>query len=1034
MRRTIRGKALACLLTSSTTLIAACTQADPTGPGRIASTTASGSEDDPVALANRVRTLSQPAPPIAHAVAVSVPSRADLPIHVQDVSSAVGADVLLADAGSIASTSEGELIVFHRAVASRASVIVRAGRDGFEDHVFLPDASVADSIRYQVDLTEAVAGLRLVGNSLELLDREGTPRLRVRPPFVVDAAGERHNAILAVDGCRVDRNPSAPWSRSPVDPGARRCSITVSWNAAELSYPAMVDPAWSSTASMAVPRDRHTATMLGNGKVLVTGGRSTGALASAELYDPSTGTWALTGSMASARSDHAAVPLANGDVLVTGGRIAVALDSAEIYAVSSGTFATTASMTVARWGHRAVRLPSNEVLVAGGEAISGTTAAAEIFIPATSSWQAVASMTTPRSGHTLTALGGGLVLAAGGENGGALATAEVYSRTNDHWLATGSMSSPRTRHSAVTLLSGKVLIAGGANGGALSSAELYDPVAGTFSDLPPMATARESHAAVLLSSGVALVAGGMNTGPLSGSELFDPVATVWTESGSLVQARGRAPALSLGSERALLIGGSGPNGPLDSVEVFALQPNGKPCQQRGECTSRFCVDGVCCESACAMPCMACSAAAKGQGADGVCGPVLAGLDPDDDCAPQGNPPCQTPGICNGSGACATVVGQPCAATSCESETVQTNIQVCNTALQCVSSGSTDCSPYRCRNGACLLSCTSSDDCISGSACIGSHCLAPGDNGTPCTDAAQCTSGHCVDGVCCNTDCGGMCQACKASLKSSGFDGICGAAKYGLPCGATTCSNAQVTGQLCNSTGQCLSQTAACSPFAACANATACPTECAVDSDCIATHYCAPDRQCAPRLLTGQPCTGATQCKTGFCVDGVCCATSCGNGATDDCRACSVASGSNADGTCAALDGVPCATGMCQSGLCKSVPEGGSDVEDAAVEAAQDALPDGADEPHGDVVADTSADSPALEAGVDAPPEAMVTEAGPDAPVEAAVPAGEQGSPSDDSGCSCRTAPRSGEGLGWAGLAAVVGHLAGRRRRARGRGC
>ena len=998
---------------------------------------ASGCKDDPVALVDRIRRLSQPAPPVVRAVAVSVPSRADLPIHVQDIASAVGADVVLANAGSIASESQGELTVFRRAVASSASVIVRVDQDGFEDHIFLPDASVADSIRYQVDLTDAVAGLRLVGNSLELLDRDGTPRLRVRPPFVVDAAGERHDATLAVDGCRVDRNPSAPWSRSPTDPGARRCSITVRWNAEELSFPAMVDPAWSSTAIMAVRRDRHTATMLGNGKVLVTGGRDTGALASAELYDPSTGTWASTGSMGSARSDHAAVPMANGDVLVTGGRIAVALDSAEIYAVSSGTFATTASMTLARWGHRAVRLPSNEVLVAGGEAISGTTAAAEIFIPATSSWQAVASMTTPRSGHTLTALGGGLVLAAGGENGGALATAEVYSRTNDHWLATGSMSSPRTRHSAVTLLSGKVLIAGGANGGALSSAELYDPVAGTFSDLPPMATARESHAAVLLSSGVALVAGGMNTGPLSGSELFDPVATVWTESGSLVQARGRAPALSLGSERALLIGGAGASGPLASVEVFALQPDGKPCQQRGECTSGFCVDGVCCESACTMPCMACSAAAKGQGTDGVCGPVLAGLDPDDDCAPQGNPPCQTPGICNGSGACATVVGQPCAATSCESETVQTNVPVCNAALQCVSSGSTDCSPYLCKNGACLLSCTANDDCIAGSACIGSHCLAPGDNGTPCTDAAQCTSGYCVDGVCCNTDCSGTCEACKASLKASGFDGTCGAAKYGDPCGATTCSNAQVTGQLCNSTGQCLSQTVSCSPFAACADASACPTECAVDDDCIATHYCAPNRQCAPLLLTGQPCSGATQCKTGFCVDGVCCATSCGNGATDDCRACSVASGSNADGTCAALDGVPCATGVCQFGLCKIVPEAGPDVEpdveEAAVEAAQDVLPDGVDEPHADVVADMSTDSPAQEAAMDAPSEAMVAEAGADALVEAATTTGDQGASSDDGGCSCGTVPRSDDGLGWAGLVAVAAYAGGRRRKPLGRG-
>ena len=51
------------------------------------------------------------------------------------------------------------------------------------------------------------------------------------------------------------------------------------------------------------PRHRtllHTATLLPNGKVLVAGGNGTGRrnLASAELYDPASGTWTTTGSLA----------------------------------------------------------------------------------------------------------------------------------------------------------------------------------------------------------------------------------------------------------------------------------------------------------------------------------------------------------------------------------------------------------------------------------------------------------------------------------------------------------------------------------------------------------------------------------------------------------------------------------------------------------------------------------------------------------------------------------------------------------------
>src|SRR5216117_1431123 len=66
---------------------------------------------------------------------------------------------------------------------------------------------------------------------------------------------------------------------------------------------------WSSTGSMAIGRFSFTATTLQNGKVLVARGATDTeiATATAELYDPATGTFSATGSMHDARVGFSAI-------------------------------------------------------------------------------------------------------------------------------------------------------------------------------------------------------------------------------------------------------------------------------------------------------------------------------------------------------------------------------------------------------------------------------------------------------------------------------------------------------------------------------------------------------------------------------------------------------------------------------------------------------------------------------------------------------------------------------------------------------
>ena len=312
----------------------------------------------------------------------------------------------------------------------------------------------------------------------------------------------------------------------------------------------------------------QSATRLADGEVLIAGGNDgSWNLATAELYDPATGSIKPTGSMTIARNNPTATLLADGRVLITGGQIdnpsLEAFASAEIYDPKTGTFSSTGSMTTARVRHTATLLRDGRVLITGGLNGSGrdlpdlgnSLASAEIYDPTTGTFSATGSMTTLRWGPTATLLLDGRVLVVGG-GGPLVRSSDIYDPTIGSFSASGSMITGRQATTSTLLPDGRVLIAGGSDieGGRLSSAELYTPSSGTISPTGSMTEARNGLTATLLGNGRVLVTGG-DLRVAGNAESFNPATGTFGPAGSLLIARSMGTSTTLADGRVLLTGG-----------------------------------------------------------------------------------------------------------------------------------------------------------------------------------------------------------------------------------------------------------------------------------------------------------------------------------------------------------------------------------------------------------------------------------------------------------------------------------------------
>jgi hypothetical protein len=169
--------------------------------------------------------------------------------------------------------------------------------------------------------------------------------------------------------------------------------------------------------------------------------------------------------------------------------------------------------------------------------------------------------------------------------------------------------------------------------------------------------------------------------------------------------------------------------------VCARSENGTACTAATDCTSGFCVDGVCCDVACDGQCEACDVAQS----EGTCSPV-SGTPHGSRPACSGTDPCL--GECNG--AARAICVYPDETTTCGDTTSSCadgseTVNRCNGIGACVPTP-TPCAPFACGDTACNTKCKRDTECAAGATCQAGACVF-GNSG--CPDGGVGADGGCM---------------------------------------------------------------------------------------------------------------------------------------------------------------------------------------------------------------------------------------------------------------------------------------------------
>ena len=342
---------------------------------------------------------------------------------------------------------------------------------------------------------------------------------------------------------------------------------------------------WFRCARLTQPRAVHRATLLLDGRVLITGGCTQPGCGGfeegrrAEVYDAGRGL-AAAAEMATPRASGTATLLADGRVLLVGGYPGegrAPTSAAEVYDPAADVFTRVGGLPSGRADHSATLLPDGRVLVAGGFDTTGRAlGSTAYFDPATERFTTGPPLPQARAAHVAVLAGSAVVLLGGTRDSRAVATTAVLDLRTDGWRPGPRLTTPRVKLGAVALGDGRVFVAGGASDvegrTKLRTTELVDVARGTTTPGPALSEGeyKLDGAVAVLADGRVVVGGGRAL------DVYDPgldqVRRVPVPS---LDARSFRTVTAVGPATVLVLGGyDGEIVPTDAARLVRIPAEG----------------------------------------------------------------------------------------------------------------------------------------------------------------------------------------------------------------------------------------------------------------------------------------------------------------------------------------------------------------------------------------------------------------------------------------------------------------------------